>query len=216
MSIRCLVILLVLSACGDASLQDFSASSLSLQAPAAAGRVVVRLGDAGANCLTLGSQVRATLNGAPMQIDSRGGELATGDGWICQSPQFSVELAEIPSACDAELVLEDESARVRMDAQNVFAARTLEPTRFDEDGRRIEFRWSPQTDRSRSASWQLSSGSRPVFGEATIEGELVSLELPAEGGTLRMSGEADAPVLRCEGVALCAARVSVTSGDLAL
>jgi hypothetical protein len=206
----------VLSACGTASLEDFSTSELSLSAPAAAGRVVVRLGDAGANCLTLASDVRATLNGVPMQVDSRGGEQPTDDGWICQSPQFSIELSQVLCARDALLVLEDETARIRMDAQNVFATRTLEPTRFEQDGRRIEFLWSPGTDRSRSASWQLESGTRPVFGEATIEGERVVLDLPAHGGTLRMSGAADAPVLFCEGVASCAARVSVQSGELAL
>jgi hypothetical protein len=215
-SIRCLAILLALPACGTASLKDFALSELSLKASADAGRVVVRLGDAGANCLTLGSQVRATLNGAPMQLDSRGGELPTGDGWICQSPQFSLDLTDVPDAGDAELVLEDESARVHMVAQNVFAARTLEPARFDQEARRISFRWTPQTDRSRSASWQLSGNSGPVFGEAKIEGELVFLQLPVAGGTLRMDGEADAPVLRCEGVGACAARVSVTSGELAL
>jgi len=214
------------SACGPASLSEFSTAQLSLEEQVD-GRIVVELPGAHGRCATLRGEAKATLNGRAMDLDFAGGEVDNGQGWTCRPPRFSLAAAEAGdlSEADARVVVEDSTARLVLEAGNVFAQRGLVPTRFDEDdsqmGRKsLAFRWIPQTDANRTASWRLvGHAGEAHFGEARVDSDVVLVELPeqaAERATLRMDGRASAPVLRCEGVASCSALVRASSGELEL
>ncbi|MGC4115346.1 MAG: hypothetical protein QM765_12220 [Myxococcales bacterium] len=217
------VALFVLPACG-ASLSDFSTSALSLDQQAD-GRVVVELTNPRGNCATLGGDVRATVNGLPMALDSSGGEAGSRGGWSCRAPQFSLSSADVAglSGADAEVVIGDGSTRLVLEARNFFAARSMVADRYEDGGdhgrKTMTFRWVPETDAHRSASWRLRDATGAHFGEARIDSHFVAVDLPgsaAERATLWMEGRAQAPVVRCQGVADCRATVRTTTGDLAL
>ncbi|HEY3447049.1 MAG TPA: hypothetical protein VGK67_11825 [Myxococcales bacterium] len=217
--------LAVLPACGAASLSDFSSSQLTLDQQAD-GRIVVELSGSRGSCSTLNAEVRATLNGRAMSVDFAGGEVASHQGWTCRAPQFSLSAAEAAglTETDAVVVIEDGSATLELESENFFAPRLLVADRYEEDekaGRKVmTFRWVPETDANRTASWRLQGKSgNAQFGEARVDSDLVSIVLPpqaAERATLRMEGRAEAPVVRCQGVAGCAATVRTSTGDLSI
>ena len=218
--VRWLLLLTLLPSCGTGSLADFSTSELTLEVQAN-GRILVELSEARGNCATLGRQARATLNGRPMVLDFAGGETSSAQGWSCQAPRFSLEATGAEEK-NARVVVEDGSATLVLEARNVFVERGLVATRFEEDDenghkhKRVTFRWIPETDSDRTASWKLegqSGGSQ--FGEAQVDSDVLSVDLP-DHGTLRMDGRATAPILRCEGVSQCTARVRASTGDLAI
>lgn len=215
-----LLSLAVLPACGSATLADFSASQLTLR-EVSDGRIVVELSNPRGNCATLGSAVKATLNGRAMAMDFAGGEASSHEGWTCRAPQFSLAASGLSS--DAVVVLEDGSATLRLEARNFFAQRGLVADRFDDDGKAghktLTFRWIPESDANRTASWRLQGKAGAQFGEARVDSDRISVDLPeqaAQNASLRMDGRAQAPVVRCEGVAGCAATVRASTGDLAL
>lgn len=211
---------MLLAACSGARLEDFASSELSLEV-ARDGRVVARLSGATGSCPFLISDVRASLNGVALAWASRGGERATTEGWTCEAPSFSVPGGALVGP-DAEITLSDGTATIALTARNVFVERRLVPKRVEEsaDGaRRWAFRWEPETDGERSATWKLEDGGAARFGEAALDEDGVSLALPEDGpatGTLRVDGQGLAPITRCEGVARCVARVAISSGEIVL
>jgi len=216
------VALAVLPACGGASLADFASSELSLEQQPD-GRIVVELSNPRGDCASLGAEVRATLNGRALELDHAGGEVGSQDGWTCRAPQFSLSAAEAAglTGTDATVLIEDGSTTLALEARNFLAQRGLVADRYEEDaaaGRKVlTFRWIPETDAHRVASWRLQGESGAQFGEARVDSDLVSVELPKRGADrvrLRMDGRAQAPVVRCQGVGGCAATVRASTGDL--
>jgi len=213
-----LATLLTLTACGTATLKDFSESELKLEV-LRDGQIQLVLSDAKGSCPVLGTEVRATLNGAEMVVESRGGEVSTANGWSCESPRFSLPKDALKGRAskDAFAVIDDTQGQIVLVAKNVFADRELAPTRYDEDltGRKMTFKWIPETDTQRTASWQLE-GATVSFGQATVDQDLLSVELPSGPGTLRLHAEASAPLTRCEAVGHCTVRIALSLDDVAV
>jgi len=205
----------LLTSCGGASLADFANSELSLQL-ASDGFVRLTLSDGSPDCRTLDPHTRATINGLALALDTPGGQVLTATGWSCTAPRFSIPFADLADP-DAHVVLDDGGTRIALEATNAFVPRDLG---LVQPSSPFTLRWQPDSDQDRSATWKLDDGEGGLlFGEARIEDDLVLFELP-EGrdatGTLRVDGQALAPVTACSGVLRCVVRVSATSGELRL
>ncbi len=211
--------LLVLTACGGASLKDFSQSKLELDA-SQEGLVRVTLGESMGGCQGLGTLPTATLNGVALTLESPGGEFQDASGWTCRAPSFTVPLAAVAAmSSDAVLVLADGGLTIQVEASAVFGERGLALSRATTLAGSWRFEWSPQTDTGRTALWRLEAlDGTPSFGDGRITGDIVEVTLPegAASGVLSVEGQAWAQVSRCEGVASCSVRVRARSGELRL
>lgn len=211
--------LLVLTACGGASLKDFSQSGLELDA-SQEGLVRVTLGESMGGCQGLGTVPTATLNGVALTLESPGGQFQDASGWTCRPPSFTVPQAAVAAMSgDAVLVLTDGELTVKVEAPAVFGERGLTLSRTASESGAWRFEWTPETDTGRTALWRLESpDGTPSFGDGRIADGFVEVELPqgAPSGVLSVEGQGWAQVSRCEGVASCHVRVRARSGALRL
>lgn len=214
MHLRSLLALLLLAGCGgETSLESFATATVELDARGE--QVTVWLLLPQGRCPSLGSDVRARLNGRELPLVAPGGEARVGGGWTCQPASFSLARADLPAGTsDARLEIEDGAAGLVLEAPGALAARRLEFEDAEDGGSGWSLRWEPGTDALSAASWRLDDGAGGLrFGGASVASGRVQFELPpgSSAGALRVDAEALAPVERCEGAARCEARVAASA-----
>lgn len=209
------LVVLLLPACGGASLRDFTSSELTLDL-SAEGRLSLSLGAGGSpgSCRRLDGPLVATVNGRELQVDSRGGEVVTTAGWSCAAPEFT---GAVLAGDDADALVEvaDGETRLVLLARNAFAPRRLTASGYDD----WSFLWVPTTDQEKVATWRHDDETGTRFGPVDFEGGVLLLDLQGEDlarGTLRVDGLASTPIDRCEGVARCRTIVRASSGEVRL
>jgi hypothetical protein len=180
----------------------------------------------GAPCPGATSKVRATFDGAPMDLVSQGGDdPPPPDGDTRCDPSASFVLMDTFDLTHArpmsDVVVTDSSDTVTASFAYLEALRVLSPIGDDKvsAGETVHFRLTPTTDTAsgiEKLQWVLESGTRDI-GAATINGSEITAPVPHDArpgdemslGWGQASGVTTALVTACDGVASCVGRAMV-------
>jgi len=173
-------------------------------------------------CEVLGKKLRVTLNGvAP--VASRG-VVGSSSPDSCPQPSFTFSMATLGSVTDAELILSDDMATLRLVARNALIVRTL--TRIGDfaqakPGAQLEHAWLPTTDSPILGSGGFTYPDQTLVKfEVRHESDLLVFDLPAApwsaGTSVNFGASAFAPVDTCDGGIACQVLLDPLHDDFAL
>ena len=226
---------LALSACvlpdtDPVPLDAFGANAVGLETSGDLFQVKLLRDNLNEDCAPLDGQVRATVNGTPLELADPGQPSPVWNGVICHPAVFTGPRSLLPVTGRASIAVSDDSHQISLEVVNPGSERVLvwvSPAASLHPRDELRLRWTPDSDRLATAEATVvffepqPSGGVPATAGVELQGtDLVAVVPPSiSPGTylvfVQHSGSGQIP--RCEGVARCDHSVVATfSGSMVI